>query len=142
VPARLAAAVPEIERERADLLAMAAGMHDQRESRARQLLARIPDIVRAYSRPLQQALKVMADDRLLDDARQLTRGLLADGQIVLAPTPDHTAVTGPVRLAGLGELVLGLAGWQRQQLGHAVTRSGSGPHFPLLLARVPTRLRR
>ncbi len=126
-PAALAAAIAEIEKERAELLAKAAGKRDQRESRARQLLARLPDIVRAYRQQLQRAMKVLADDRLVHDARELARGLLADGQIVLAPTPDHTAVTGPVRLVGLGEHVLELAGWQRRQraLPGCNERSGS-----------------
>jgi hypothetical protein len=109
------------------LLSKATGKRDQRESRARQLLARMPEIVRAYRQQLQQALKVLANDKLVHDARETARRLLVDGQIVLAPTRDHSAVTGPVRLVGLGEHVLELAGWQRRHRALADCKpSGSG----------------
>jgi site-specific DNA recombinase len=126
-PAALAAAIAEIEKERAELLARAIGKKDQRDSRARQLLARLPGIVRAYRQQLQQALRVLADEKRVHDARELTRGLLADGRMVLAPTPDRTAVTGPVRLVALGDHMLELAGWQRRAGGLPSRKlSGSG----------------
>lgn len=86
-PAALAAAIAEIESERSEVLAKATGKRDRRENRTRQLLARLPDIVRAYRQQLQRAVKVLADDRLVHDARELARGLLVDRQIVLAPQP-------------------------------------------------------
>ena len=73
-------------------------------------------LVAAYRTQIQQALKALADDKVVHDAREATRRLMVDGRIVLAPTPDHTAVTGPVRLVGLGDHVLELAGWQRKRL--------------------------
>jgi hypothetical protein len=86
-PAALAAGIAEIEKERTALLAKATGKKDQRDSRARQLLARLPDLLRAYRQQIQEALKVLADEKRVHDARELTRGLLADGRIVLAPHP-------------------------------------------------------
>jgi hypothetical protein len=126
-PAALAAAIDEIEKERAELLAKAAGKRDRREGRARQLLARMPELVAAYRGQIQQALKVLADDRAVHTAREATRRLLADGRITLSPTPDRTAVTGPVQLVGLGEHMLELAGWQRKPRGLGAWKpSGSG----------------
>ncbi|MDB6015062.1 MAG: hypothetical protein JWL65_7312 [Gammaproteobacteria bacterium] len=49
-PAALAAGLAEIDKERAELLAKAGGKRDQKDGRARQLLARMPDLVRAYRR--------------------------------------------------------------------------------------------
>jgi DNA invertase Pin-like site-specific DNA recombinase len=126
-PAAMAAAVEEIEKERAQLLARATGKQDQREGRARKLLARMPEIVAAYRGQLQHALGVLADDRVVHDAREATRRLLVGGRITLRPTPAHTAVTGPVHLVGLGEHVLELAGWQRQTRAlNGCKPSGSG----------------
>jgi hypothetical protein len=122
-PTALAAAIAEIEKERDELLAKVTGKREMRDSRARKLLARMPEIVRAYRQQLQHAIKIMADPRQVHDARELMRRLLVDGQITLAPTKDHKAVTGPVRLVGLGDHVLQLAGWQRTR---AVSWSGSG----------------
>jgi len=126
-PAALAAAIAEIEKERDGLLAKATGKREMRDNRARKLLARMPEIVRAYRQQLQQAMKVIADPRLVHDARETTRRLLVDGQIALAPTKDHKGVTGPVRLVNLGDHVLQLAGWQRTK---AVSQIGSGGRIP------------
>ncbi len=126
-PAAMAAAVEEIERERAELLARAVGKRDKRESRAKAMLARLPEIVAQYKDQIGQAIKVLADERVVDDAREATRRLLVDGRIVLAPTPDRIAVTGPVRLVGLGSHVLQLAGWQRQARAAGTCKlNGSG----------------
>jgi hypothetical protein len=58
---------------------------------------------------------------------EATRRVLTEGRITLSPTPDHTAVTGPVQLVGLGEHMLELAGWQRKLRGLAACKpSGSG----------------
>jgi hypothetical protein len=72
---------------------------------------------------LQQAMKVIADPRLVHDARELTRRLLVDVQMALAPTNDHKGVAGPVRLVNLGDHELQLAGWQRIK---AASQIGSG----------------
>jgi site-specific DNA recombinase len=126
-PAAMAAAVEEIERERAELLAKAVGRQDKRQSRAKAMLARLPEIVTEYRHQISEAIKVLTDERVVDDAREATRRLLADGRIVLAPTPTRTAVTGPVQLVGLGAHVLQLAGWQRQaRAAGACKLSGSG----------------
>jgi hypothetical protein len=117
-PAAMAAAVEEIERERAELLARAAGKQDKRDSRVKIMLARLPEIVSEYKAQIANALKTLADERVVDDAREATRRLLVDGRIVLAPTAARTAVTGPVELIGLGRHALQLAGWQRQPRGH------------------------
>ncbi len=126
-PAAMAAAVEEIEKERAELLAKASGKQDKRESRARQLLARMPEIVAAYRTQIEQALRVLADERAVHDAREATRRLLVGGRITLGPTPARTAVTGPVHLVGLGDHMLELAGWQRQTRAlNGCKPSGSG----------------
>jgi DNA invertase Pin-like site-specific DNA recombinase len=126
-PAAMAAAVEEIERERAELLARAVGKQDKRESRAKAMLARLPEIVTQYKDQIRDALKTLTDERVVDDAREATRRLLIDGRIVLAPTPTRTAVTGPVQLVGLGAHVLQLAGWQRQARAAGTCKlSGSG----------------
>jgi hypothetical protein len=46
-PAAMTAAIAEIEKERADLMNRASGKVDQRHSRARKLLGRMPEIVAA-----------------------------------------------------------------------------------------------
>lgn len=68
-PTALAAAIAEIEKEHDELLAKATGKREMRDSRARKLLGNMPEIVRAYRQQLQQAMKVMADLRLVHDAR-------------------------------------------------------------------------
>jgi site-specific DNA recombinase len=126
-PAALEAAIAEVEKERAEVLAKASGKRDQRDGRARQLLARLPDIVSAYIGQVRQGLRVLSDPKSVHDAREATRRLLREGQIVLAPNADHTAVTGPVQLVDLGEHLLELAGWQRRQRGLSERKpSGSG----------------
>ncbi len=126
-PAALAAAIEEIEKERAELVARASGKQDQRESRARKLLARMPEIVAAYRTQIQQALKLLGDERAVHDARETTRRLLVGGRITLGPNPSRTAVTGPVHLVGLGDHMLELAGWQRQSRALTGCKpSGSG----------------
>jgi hypothetical protein len=59
-PAALAAGLAEIEKERAELLAKAAGKRDQKDGRARQLLARMPELVRGYGAQVQRAIAVLA----------------------------------------------------------------------------------
>ena len=76
-------------------------------------------------------MKVLADPRQVHDARETTRRLLVDGQIALAATNDHKPVTGPVRLVGLGNHLLQLAGWQRTK---AVSQIGSGGRIVDLFA--------
>jgi hypothetical protein len=127
-PTALAAAIAEVEKERAELLAKAAGKRDQREGLARQLLAQMPEIARRYLNQMAQARKGLVVPRIVHDARETTRRLLVDGRITLAPTADHTAVAAPVRLVGLGEHVLQLAGIQRRPRGSEtpVSWSGSG----------------
>jgi hypothetical protein len=130
-PAAMAAAIAEIEKERAELVAKASGKQDQRENRARKLLARMPEIVAAYRGQLQQALRLLADERAVHTAREATRRLLVGGRITLGPTPAHNAVTGPVHLVGLGNHMLELAGWQRQTRAlHGCKASGSGGPIP------------
>ncbi len=125
-PAAMTAAVAEIEKERAELLAKASGKRDQHESRARQMLARLPELVERYRQQIQQAITVLADENVVHGAREETRRLLVGGRITLAPNTAHTAVTGPVQLVGLGEHVLQLAGWQRQRRAGSCKLSGSG----------------
>jgi hypothetical protein len=110
----LAAGLAEIEKERTELLAKAAGRRDQKESRARQLLARMPELVRVYRTQVQRAIAVLAKPEAVEDARESTRRRLVDGRITLAPSPERTAVAGPVQLKELGEHTLELAGWQRR----------------------------
>ena len=75
-PAAFAAAIAEIEKERAELLAEAAGQCDQREGRTRQPLARIPKTVAEYRGYIQHAISVLADDNAVNIAREATRRLL------------------------------------------------------------------
>ena len=114
LPAALAAGLAEIEKEHAELLAKAAGRRDQKDGRARQLLARMPDLVRGYRAQVQRAIAVLAKPEAVEDSRESMRRLLEDGRITLAPNPSHTAVAGPVYLKELGEHVLELAGLQRR----------------------------
>ena len=114
-PAALAAGLAEIEKERAELLAKAAGKRDQKDGRARQLLARMPDMVSGYRAQVQRAIAVLAKSEAVEDGRESMLRLLEDGRITLAPNPPHTAVAGPVYLKKLGEHVLELAGLQRRR---------------------------
>jgi hypothetical protein len=77
----------------------------------------MPEIVDRYRDLIGQAVRVLADDKAVHDAREATRRLLVGGHIVLAPNPAHTAVAGPVHLVGLGNHLLQLSGWQRQTRG-------------------------
>jgi hypothetical protein len=125
-PAVLTAGLAEIEKERAELLARAAGKRDQKEGRARQMLSRTPELVRAYRTQVQQAAKLLAREDVVAEASEAVRRLLADGRIVLAPSADHTAVVGPVHFKELGDHVLELAGWQRNRRDINDKLSGSG----------------
>lgn len=126
-PVALAAAIEEIEKERAELLARATGKQDQRNERARKLLARMPEIVEAYRAQLSKGLALLAKEPAVHVAREATRRLLVGGRITLGPNPAHTAVTGPVHLVGLGDHVLELAGWQRKNRAFTDCKpSGSG----------------
>jgi site-specific DNA recombinase len=112
-PAALAAAIEEIEKEKAALVAKASGRKGQQQGRARQLLAKLPEIVKAHKVAIQNALKVLARPDVVDDARSITRRLLEDGRITLAPDANRSVVSGPMRLKELGQHVLELAGFQR-----------------------------
>jgi site-specific DNA recombinase len=126
-PAAMAAAVAEIEKERAELLARAVGKQDKMDARARRLLARMPEIVAEYRKQMRQGLGNLTDQNAISAAREAARNLLVDGRIVLAPNRDRDAVTGPVRLQDLGSHMLVLAGWQRQPRAlNAKKLSGSG----------------
>ena len=121
-PAALAAGLAEIEQERAELQAKADGKRDRKWQRARQLLAHIPELADRYKKLMQSAIKVFSNEECVHDAREALRRLLVDGQIVLRPNGDGTAVTGPVHLKGLGEHLLEVTGFQR----HTRKLSGSG----------------
>jgi hypothetical protein len=125
-PAALAAGLAEIEKERAELLAKAGGKRDQKDGRARQLLARMPDLVRAYRAQVQRAIAVLTKPEAVDTGREAMRRMLEEGRITLAPNPSFTAVAGPVYLKELGEHVLELAGLQRR-----CKPSGSGGRYEL-----------
>jgi hypothetical protein len=102
------------------------------------MLASMPEIVAGYRGQIQRALKLLTDDKLVHDAREATRRLLAEGRITLSPKPDRTAVTDPVQLVGLGEHMLGLAGWQRKSTDLAACKaSGSGGRLWTYLLRLP-----
>src|ERR1700687_836455 len=55
------------------------------------MLASMPEIVAGYRGQIQRALKLLTDDKLVHDAREATRRLLAEGRITLSPKPDRTA---------------------------------------------------
>lgn len=113
-PAALAAGLAAIEQERQELQARAAGRRDGKAQRARQLLARMPELAERYRRLMGEAVKALAREDAVHDAREATRRLLADGCIRLAPNATGTAVTGPVHLRQLGEHVLEMAGMARR----------------------------
>jgi site-specific DNA recombinase len=129
-PTVLASALAEIEQERAALVAKANGKHDKKEGRARQLLARMPELAKIYRTKVERALLVVAKPEHVEDARESTRRLLRDGRITLSPNATHTGVTGPVDLKSLGEHVLELAGLQRRVQLAARKLSGSGGLLP------------
>ena len=122
-PAALAAGLAEIDDERQQLIAKAAGRLTQKETFARRLMANMADIASTYHGQIQQALKVLAQPDSVEDGREAVRGLLEDGRITLVPNASRTGVLGPVHLQELGNHVLELAGWQRQK---RCKPSGSG----------------
>ena len=90
-PAAMAAAIAEIEKERQDLLAEASGKKDKVEGRARQLLARLPEIVDEYVKQLQNGLKLLTDERAVHDARGRQRGdYWWTGKLCLRQLPNGT----------------------------------------------------
>lgn len=113
-PAALAAGLAEIDAERVQLLAKANGKRERHESRARQLMARMPELVKGYRAQVQRALTVVAKPQHVEDAREAMRCLLVDGRITVTPNETHTAVTGPVHFKSLGDHMLELAGVARQ----------------------------
>lgn len=130
-PAALAAGLAAIDQERQQLQARAAGRRDGKAARARQLLARMPELADRYRTLMGEAVKVLAREEAVHDARELARRLLVDGSIRLAPNAAGTAVAGPVRLQQMGKHVMELAGMARHVGGRGapVTQrklSGSG----------------
>jgi hypothetical protein len=123
-PATIAAELAAIERERAELLARARGNRGAGGTRARRLIARLPEIVEAYRKLVQAGIKSLASIEAVEEVHQATRELLVDGHIVLAPSPDRTHVVGDVRWVELGEHVLTLAGFARHS--QAISKRGSG----------------
>jgi DNA invertase Pin-like site-specific DNA recombinase len=133
-PAAREAAIAELERERAEALAAAAGIGQEKVSRARQLLDRLPEFADSYKKHLQTALDVLASPAHVEEARNATKALIDNGYIELRPAADHRAVEGPVNLLGLGSHVLQLAGAPRALRQQAVNNRGSGGSiFPLLV---------
>ena len=108
------AGLAEIEKERQELLTKAVGKRDRSEGRARQWLARIPEVVTGYRGPqVQRALAVLAKPEVVEVACEATRRMLADGRITLVPNAERTAVAGLVHLRGLDQQMLEFAGFQR-----------------------------
>ena len=124
-PSALAASLAEIEGERQEIMARATRGRTGAENRARQLLSRLPEIVSAYRRQVENAVKVLARVEVVEDAREATRRLLVEGRIILAPNLDRTAVAGPVHFKTLGAHVLETAGWTRK-VGEGHKLNGSG----------------
>ncbi len=115
-PTAVNAAIAAIERERAELVAGARGNRGVQESRARRLLARLPEIVEEYRGLIRHGIESLAQQDAVEEAREATRKLPVDGRMVLAASVDRTQVTGPVHFKELGEHVLELAGWQRRPI--------------------------
>ena len=99
-PAALAAAIAEIEKEKAALSTKA--KKGVLEERAGKLLEKLPAIVAGYRMQIQNALKVLARPEVVEVARHPTRKLLQDGRITLGPNAERNGVSGPVNLNDLG----------------------------------------
>ena len=125
-PAAIAAGLAAIEKERAELLARARGNRGASGNRAQRLLSRLPEIVSEYRKLVRNGIKSLASVEAVEAARQATRELLVDGQIVLTPSADGTQIGGDVRFLELGEHVLTLAGLPRRMEGNAHKIAGSG----------------
>jgi len=126
-PAALAAGLADIAQERQGLMAKAEGKRNGKATRARQLLARLPELADRYRKLMEDAVKAFARDEAVHDGREAMRRLLEDGCVRLAPNRQRTAVTGPVHLRQLGDHALAVAGLQRHVDRAAECKlSGSG----------------
>jgi DNA invertase Pin-like site-specific DNA recombinase len=110
----LNAALAAIDEERQAITAKADASTAAKESRARALLAKVPQIVERYREMVTAGAKALADPRSVGAAREALRQLLADGTVVLTPNATHTALVGAVRFTDLGDHILGLAGFKRR----------------------------
>jgi DNA invertase Pin-like site-specific DNA recombinase len=108
------AAIAAFEGERAALLEQAGGKVGDRLVAAHAVLAKIPAMVEDYRQTVEAGLKVLADPKNVSKARELVRGWLVDGKIVLTPDAGHTEVAGPLELAGLEHRWLQMAGLRRK----------------------------
>lgn len=113
-PAAMSAALAAIDRERDEIKAKASGNAAPRISRARAMLAKVPEIMATYRELIEKGAKALSDPREVSAAREAVRRLLADGSIVLAPNAAHTSLVGAVRFVDLGDHILGLAGAKRR----------------------------
>jgi hypothetical protein len=78
------------------------------------LLSRRPEIVSEYRKLVKNGIEAIASTDAVEKAREATRQLLVDGQIVLPPSANRMQVTnGEMRLLEFGEHVLTLAGMPR-----------------------------
>lgn len=126
-PAALAAAVAEVEAERAELIKRATVKADPAEGRAKKLLTRLPAIIDAYRRQVKKALTPIPATADVHTARATMRQLLVDGQIRLKPTASKDGVCGTVGLVRLSDYVLEMSGMLRKSRDYPVaSRIGSG----------------
>jgi site-specific DNA recombinase len=122
-PAAMNAALAAIDGERQEIKAKATGNAAPRVSRARALLAKVPDIMENYRELIEQGAKALSEPRAVSVAREAVRRLLVDGVIVLKPNAQHTALEGSLRFVDLGEHILGLAGVKRHVKHLAATQT-------------------
>jgi hypothetical protein len=100
------AAVRELEREKAGLIAANSGKTAGQFVRARKLVAALPDFAGKLEAAIRGALTATRDTLRIARARELTRALIQGGRIELAPVAAGDAVAGRVALLGLGAEVL------------------------------------
>jgi site-specific DNA recombinase len=109
-----AAAISAFEGEREAITSRTKGAAGERTNRARALLAKVPAMVEDYRRTVETGFKVLAEPKNVSKARELLRGWLMNGTIVLTPNVAHTAIVGRVEFAGLEEQFLNWAGFKRK----------------------------
>jgi site-specific DNA recombinase len=146
--AAMNAALAAIEGERQEIKAKASGSATPRISRARALLAKVPQIMESYRELIENGAKALTDRSAVSAAREALRQLLVDGSLVLTPNARHTALVGAVRFADLGEHILGLAGVKRRvkhldstqtHTSHVTVVAGAG--FSTLLMSISRKTR-
>lgn len=128
------AAIAALEGERAALLDHAAGKVGDKLVAARAMLAKIPAMVEDYRKTVEQGFKVLAEPKNVSKARELLRGWLMGGTIVLTPNPEHTAIGGRLEFAGLENQLLQMAGLRRK-VGTRPRKPRDEPtsHVPFLI---------